>query len=295
MLSILLPVYNFPCFELAEKLVLQASENGIPFELICINDASTQFKEENRTIRLLPYTTYIELSENIGRSRIRNLLVSKAQYEILLFLDCDSKIVGNDYIKKYLAEFHQTGILSGGTLYEPYPPIDTDYMLHWMYGSKREPKPDGNQREIFTSNNFMIGKAVIKKYPFNESIVRYGHEDTFFQIELKKHHVQIRHINNPVLHIGLETNKRFLEKTRDAMLNLYDFYKAGYFNGLDTDKIRLLKIYLSLRKYGLTTPVGWLYPVINYVNTKINTGKHPNLKILDLYKLAFLARIFQKG
>ncbi|MDR2805649.1 MAG: glycosyltransferase, partial [Dysgonamonadaceae bacterium] len=163
MLSILIPIYNFSCFDLARELSAQASAANVPFEIICIDDASCFYKKENRAIRDLPHTVYIELIENIGRSRIRNLLVSKAQYDILLFLDCDSKIANSDYIKRYLEEFRRADILSGGTLYEPCPPTDLNYALHWTFGSKRESPPDENQRKTFTSNNFIIKKTIIEK------------------------------------------------------------------------------------------------------------------------------------
>lgn len=290
MLSILIPVYNFPCFDLVRELVAQASATQVPFEILCIDDASSLYKEENRAIRDLPHTVYEELTGNIGRSRIRNLLVSKAQYETLLFLDCDSKIVTNNYIQKYLEEFRRNGIVSGGTLYGPAP-THPDYVLHWTFGSRREPKPDGNQKKTFTSNNFIIQKTIIEQYPFNEQVVRYGHEDSLFQMELEKHGLSIRFIRNPVLHAGLETNQRFIEKTQESIRNLYELYASGVFNDLDTGKIRLLTTWLRLKKWKIDRLFYHLFPVIDRLNRKTNAGGRPHLWVFDLYKLTFLARI----
>jgi glycosyltransferase involved in cell wall biosynthesis len=274
-----------------KELATQASAANVPFEIICIDDASSLYKEENQPVRELPHATYMELTENAGRSRIRNLLVSKAKYEMLLFLDCDSKIAKSDYIKKYLEEFRQYDILSGGTLYESCPPTNPNYALHWTFGSRREPKPDGIQRKTFTSNNFVIKKSIIEKYPFNEQIVRYGHEDSFFQMELEKQGLTIRFIQNPVIHIGLETNKRFIEKTQESVMNLYDLYASGVFNSLNTDRIRLLKTYIRLKKWKADRLFARLFPVINRLNQKTNASGNPNLLIFDCYKLTFLARI----
>ena len=291
MLSILIPVYNFPCFDLVRELAAQASASHVPFEIICIDDASSLHKEENAAIRDLPRTIYIELTENIGRSRIRNLLVSKAQYEMLVFLDCDSEIVKSDYIPRYLEEMRYCDIVSGGTLYDPSPPANPAYSLHWKFGSRREPKPDNNQQKTFTSNNFAIKKKIIEKYPFNERIVRYGHEDSLFQMVLAKQGLSIRFTHNPVIHTGLETNTHFIEKTQESIRNLYDLYSSGVFDGLNTGKIRLLQTYIRIKKWKADRLFQWFFPAVNFLNQKTNAIGHPNLLVFDLYKITFLTRI----
>jgi glycosyltransferase involved in cell wall biosynthesis len=291
MLSILIPVYNFPCFELARGLVAQASAVGVTYELVCVDDASSRFKEENRAIGNLPRATFIELSENIGRSRIRNLLVSKAQYEMLLFLDCDSKIVRDDFIERYLEAFRRADVLAGGTLYDPLRPVDPEYVLHWTVGSCREPKPEGNQRRTFASNNYAIRRSVIAACPFNEKVVRYGHEDSLFQMELEREGQAVQFINNPVIHTGLETNRRFIEKTRESVEGLYELYAAGVFNGLNTSRIRLLQTWLRLKKWKIDGWAARLFPVANRWNERTNAVGKPNLWIFDVYKLSLLARL----
>jgi len=291
MLSILIPIYNFPCFDLVQELEVQASTANIPFEIICIDDASSLYKKENQTIGNLPHALYIELAENIGRSRIRNLLVSKAQYEMLLLLDCDSKITNADYIQKYLEEMRQYDILSGGTLYEPFPPADPAYLLHWKFGVEREPKPDNDQQKTFASNNFAIKKSIIEKYPFNEEILRYGHEDSLFQMELEKQGLTIRFISNPVIHSGLETNTCFIEKTRDSVMNLYDLYVSGFFDGLNTRKIRLLHTYIQTKKWKIDRLFSLFFPVMNFLNNQTNASGKPHLFIFDLYKLSLLTQV----
>ena len=296
MLSILIPVYNFPCFDLVRELAQQAaSATNVSFEIICIDDASSLYKEENAAIRDLPHTLYVELTENVGRSRIRNLLVSKAQYETLVFLDCDSKIVNTDYLQKYLEEMRHCDIVSGGTLYESCPPADPAYALHWKYGSRREPKPDDNQGKTFTSNNFAIKKTIIEHYPFNEKIVRYGHEDSIFQMELEKQGLSVRFIRNPVVHTGLETNIRFIEKTQESVTNLYELYASGVFDGLNTGKIRLLQTYIRLKKWRMDSLFSLLFPVINLLNRKTNAKGHPNLLVFDLYKFTFFVYAIRKN
>ncbi|MDR1738162.1 MAG: glycosyltransferase family 2 protein [Candidatus Symbiothrix sp.] len=292
MLSILLPVYNFPCLKLVKTLSEQGSKLSIPFEIICMDDASTQYRKENQAIAAVPHARYIELPENIGRSRIRNRLAAQAKYDNLLFMDCDSEIRTPDYIAKYVATIQDRDFVSGGTLYASQPPSDHQYYLHWKYGVHREPKPNTQCKAVFTSNNFLIKKKIILKYPFNENIVRYGHEDTIFQLELEQHGIRLQYIVNPVVHIGLETNRAFLSKTEDSIRNLYDMYRSGILDNFNIKKIRLLYTYLCLKKYHLTRFLVITAPIIRIIHRKINFGKHPNLILFDVYKLAFLSRIF---
>ncbi|MBR0361683.1 MAG: glycosyltransferase, partial [Paraprevotella sp.] len=102
MLSILIPTYNYLCAGLVCDLHQQAERLGIDYEILVADDGSQEsFKVKNRIINKLPHCKYIELEENIGRSRIRNLLGRTAQYDYLLFMDCDAEVVNRDFIAKY--------------------------------------------------------------------------------------------------------------------------------------------------------------------------------------------------
>ena len=89
MLSILIPTYNYNIFPLVTELVNQAKVLKIEFEIITIDDGSNQFQIENHKINHLENCSYTVLSNNIGRSSIRNLLAKKAKFKWLLFLDAD--------------------------------------------------------------------------------------------------------------------------------------------------------------------------------------------------------------
>ena len=52
---------------------------------------------ENRIIQNLENVIYRELPQNLGRSKIRNVLGKAAKFDYLLFLDCDSKVVSDNY------------------------------------------------------------------------------------------------------------------------------------------------------------------------------------------------------
>ena len=47
----------------------------------------------------------------------------------------------------------------------------------------------------------------------------YGHEDTLFAMELKRHGFAVTHIDNPLEHIGIEPVEEFLRKSANGVTN----------------------------------------------------------------------------
>jgi len=92
MLSILIPIYNEDITKLVKDLAYQCNRQKIDFEIICFDDASKQrYKDKNEVLRSVFRVNYVELSENLGRAKIRNWLAKSARFEHLMFLDGDSK------------------------------------------------------------------------------------------------------------------------------------------------------------------------------------------------------------
>ena len=104
MLSVLIPVYNYNIFTLVETIYKQTLECNIPFEIICLDDASQEFTIENQRINQFQNCFFTILEKNIGRSAIRNLLAKKAVYENQLFLDADVISVHDNFISNYISE-----------------------------------------------------------------------------------------------------------------------------------------------------------------------------------------------
>lgn len=291
MISILIPVYNFNIVDFVKSLSQQACETGVPFEIICIDDASEEsYKYHNNFIRSIPNVRYEELSKNIGRSRIRNLLAKQARYDQLLFLDCDSSILQDDFIQQYVKHAKPDAIVYGGRNYEKNPPKNKDYFFRWYYGVKRETTSANTRKKqpyrSFMTNNFLIPKEVFLKYPLDENIKGYGHEDTLLGIELKKAGIPIIHIDNPLCHIGLETAEEFLEKSICGIKNLKILIQEGKI----TKDVKLYNYYQFLKKTGLTMPikmVGKAY--IKGIEEKLKSAK-PKLALFDFWKLYHLSK-----
>ena len=284
MLSILIPIYNYNCVQLIESLHAQATEAGIEFEIRCIDDASSLYKEENRQVNALKHCSYTELSENIGRSKIRNLLASNAIYEHLLFLDCDSAIFFADFIRNYLPYLNNFEIISGKRIYTELPPTDHQYYLHWFYGTYRETKSSN-----FMSNNFVVKKSLLKKVKFNENITRYGHEDTLFQIQLEEINIDIHFIDNPVVHIGLDAADVFIEKNNEGIKNLLYLSEHNIIPNKYLYRFRLLKKYKAINKYKLNKVLALLFPVFKKAFICNLKGNNPHLFFFDMYKLMYIS------
>lgn len=232
MLSILIPVYNVDVTKLVKSLFKQCSSQKIRFEILVFDDCSEEkYKAKNKELGSLFGVNYLELKENLGRSKIRNWLVKSAIYERVLFLDSDSKLVGRSFVKEYLEVINDADVIVGGRIYSKKPPRAKSKYLHWLYGSKKESKKaktrNKQKANYFHTNNFLADRSIFDQVKFNEEIVGYGYEDLAFGHIIKKCDMSILHIDNPVEHIGLETNKVFLQKTENAIRNLIEYEREG--------------------------------------------------------------------
>ena len=174
MLSICIPIYNFDVRALIDDLLCQGNKLAVPFELILIDDCSEKsFKNINKLS--CEKATYIELDKNIGRSKIRNLFLEYAQYENLLFLDCDAKLVSETYLENYISLLMNENpqVIFGGSIYENELK-DKNCLLNWKYGLKRQQQSAENRKlnpyQSFMTNNFIIKKSLFEKEKFNEKL-----------------------------------------------------------------------------------------------------------------------------
>lgn len=287
MLSVLIPVYNFDITPLVRSLHQQLSDEGKPFEILLLDDGSkASFKEVNRTIRDLPDVVYEELPQNVGRSRIRNRMAERARYDHLLYLDCDSELEDSRFIRRYLEAADGRTVVNGGRSYAATPPDDASVFFRWKYGICRETVNAAERNRaphsFFLSNNFLIPREVMLRFPFNEQLSGYGHEDTLLAIELGQAGVPVRHIDNPARHIGLESAGDFLGKWDQSIANLHRLMQRG----VPMQHLKLVQWYLKLNR----PPVRWLYTtgfkVIEPLVLRNLNGRNPSLFLFDGLRLA---------
>ena len=291
MLSICIPIFNFDTTLLVNALLDEKALLKETVEIILIDDASTSHTKTNKQFDNT--CTYITLTENVGRSKIRNLFLEYANNPYLLFLDCDSLILSPNFIANYIAEIKTgTNICCGGRVYPEICP-SRKQQLSWKYGIQRESKTaldrSKNPNDSFMTNNFLIQKSLLEKIRFDERISCYGHEDTLFGYELKKQHISIKHIENPILNGYLETNEAFIDKTEIAIKNLVlitDFLKVDF---SFINNVHLLRIYQKVKPFHFLISI--VTRISNPIIKQILKRGVVNIHLFNLYKLGVLISI----
>ena len=128
------------------------------------------------------------------------------------------------YLLKWIPMINTASVICGGTLYNDSAPGDPDKILRWKYGRIREQKKAAERNKHphsnFSTFNFLIEKSVFSKIRFNEELKQYGHEDTLLGYQLKKAGINVLHIDNGLIHEGVESNREFLNKTKLGIENL---------------------------------------------------------------------------
>jgi len=296
MLSILIPVYNYNAVGLVEELHKQASLTGILFEILLLDDNSdTNCKRDNVVLRDFPNTTLFELPTKAGRAIARNYLASQAKYDYFLFMDCDSEPVDAEFIARYLpyCEGKET-VVCGGTAYKKQKP-DSDSYLRWVYGTHCEEKPAKQRNKApgsrFSTFNFLIARELFLSIRFNELLRNYGHEDTLFGLELQKKGYIVTHIDNPLYHIGIDTNDVYLEKTRQGVENLKILMEQYPDKEQLVQDIRLLKYYMFLEKTHTTALFFLKFRLFQSLMLANFRSRMPNLTLFNLYKLGYLCSL----
>jgi hypothetical protein len=280
-------------------LHLQAEKAGYPFEILLMDDASSEvFRKKNQSIDF-EFVNYIQLNENIGRSKIRNRLAGEAKFPYLLFMDCDSSVASTEYIENYTCFFEPRTICCGGRKYEDKEPADSTY-LRWKYGIEREcasaSERSKNPNAGFQTNNFLIHKDLFEKVKFNEDLIGYGHEDTLFGLELLGQGIIIRHIDNPLIHLDLEIAPAFLEKTEAGIKNLHRIELLLHEKYPEyIDHSRLMRSKLFLQKFHLSGFVSKLFSIMRRPMKAYLLKKKPSLTIFDLYRLGLLITFSQSS
>ena len=294
MLSILIPTYNYNISTLVTGLHRQAMESYVDFEIVVMEDGSNEYLYENSNSTALKNCNHIVLEKNIGRSAIRNLLADIAQYDHLLFMDCDAEICSPYYIEKYLSFCKEECVVIGGTAYSELN-TNPEYSLRLKYGRKREARPAIiRNKNNFATFNFLISKNIFNQIRFDESIKGYGHEDTLFGHRILELGYSFIQIDNPLIHNGLDNNLIFIKKTEESCKNLFLLYKSGIYPFLSSDS-KLLKSYLLIDKYKLTNLLAFKYDITRTIFQKMLCKKNPSLLLFDIYKLLYICKYASKN
>ena len=291
-ISLLIPVCDYDVVALVHSM--KNCIGNIPeFVEILIGDDGSTPEYRARYLSLESEGVKVIVSEkNIGRAAIRNKLALEAKGDYLLFIDADAMIPGTAeaYILKWIGAMSSARVISGGILYHESPPGDPDKMLRWEYGRKREQRKasERNKRPYaaFSTFNVLIDKSIFSILRFNEDLKQYGHEDTLFSYQLEKAGIKILHIDNGLVHEGLESNREYLNKTRLGIENLSMLYDNVTDKRTFSSSVMMLRVYNALRVFRLTLILAGIF--IRYrerMEIKIDSS-NPSILLFGIYKVS---------
>ena len=287
-ITVCIPIYNYYAYPLVRRLVNQAKGLKTEIDVICIDDHSSGYYE-NQNKGILEIARYLRLGENVGRARIRNLFLKYADGDYLLFLDDDS-VVPDSFLKTYIKHIsNDTQVIVGGRKYDKTGD-DQEHRLRYLYGSKVESQSASVRKQhpyrSFMTNNFLIRRDVFEKVHFDERISKYGHEDTLFGYALEQNKVNLVHIDNAVVNGNVETNVEFLHKTVEAVENLAEIYDRMWEDQRFCQSVRLLRAYGNVRRTGMVKLVYTLFKIFKSpMESHFVNGNGISLKQFSFYKL----------
>ena len=292
MLSILIPTYNYDVNPLVSELHKQCLECGIEFQIIVFDDCSKQYLDENQKINNLSKCQFFISDKNSGRTSTRNKLAHKADFKWLLFLDADVIPVNSDFISKYLSFIdEQYQVVFGGYCYDKDTKPKRECRFRYKYGKEREEKTASERnlepyKYIFSGNLLILKKTFLAtNYPHKDA--HYG-MDIYFAYQLFFNKTKILHIENPIYHLGLETNEIFFKKSILAVESRKKFL-------IDCEQIEkispLIKHYKTIKKYGLLPIAILFFKITEPILKKRIFNKNPSLFCFDIYRLGYLCSI----
>ena len=202
--SVIIPVYNTEKF-LRKCLDSVCNQTLQDIEIICINDCSTdgsleilrEYAGKDNRIKL------IELLENCGAAKARNIGIDIAEGEYLGFVDSDD-FIDLDFYKKLYGKAKETDADAvKGKLYLYDINTNKVYLEAWIDINDSVKKNKANF--YFTFTTAIYKSSLIKEYNirFLEGLIHF--EDPYFTINAATHYNKLEviddakyyYINNP--------------------------------------------------------------------------------------------------
>lgn len=281
MISICIPVYNYDVNPIIHQLLQQCELLPEFTEILIYDDASPV----NVTLdRAHPLIGLHRGEENVGSVGSRAFLAAQASNNWALFIDADVAFPTGLFLKNYLNIINKkTLIYYGGVLYQEKKP-KSDEILRWKYGREREIRKPLNQEQFysyFVSCHFMIQRNLALELFKIDKIGGYG-MDIYLSFYMRNEQIPILYFNNPVIHLGLESNTAYLKKSLEGIETTFNAERRGL---IPNDFRPVQRVYLKIKKVRLLT---LFMSVLKFYQKRLekNVLSHrPKLIYLDLLKL----------
>ena len=292
MLSILVPIYNFNAFPTVQELHRQCVEQEIPFEIICQDDASqSDLNRFNEKINDLYNCSFVSLKNNISHRENRNNLAAQSKFDWLLFLDGDSIITNKNYIHHYIKQINTFDIVYGGRLHPEKCPSNNQ-KLRWKYGRYMEdqsaPEREKKGYSALLFNNTVIKKKCFDTVKFDTNTTKYGHDDTQLSYRLNLKTFTLKHLENPVEHGDIDTNRDYIGKTKQSLENLQQLYQT---KTIDPKFVKLLSLYDFLVRSKLKYGIAVFFKIFSEALEQNLKSNNPKLFFFNCFRLGYLCSI----
>jgi len=296
MISILIPTFNYNVYPLVLELNKQADELAIEYEILVQDDGSTNSENINQNSKIEDFKncSIFYNKVNLGRSENRNVLVRKAKFDWLIFLDCDMFPFDSNFILNYLTaiQSNTASFYFGGIIYKKETPKEDEF-LRWIYGNKREAIPveirQKNKYKYALTSNILVKKSILITTPFNSLLTKYGFEDLVLILELKKLNIDIQHINNPLYHLNLEKSIVFIDK-HDASLENLKLLLDSKIISSNATRMSFLKQKISF--FPINLIIISLFKLFKTQIINNLTSKKPKLFLFDFYRLGYFLNLY---
>lgn len=229
-MSLLIPFYkDDPCGLLTALSALCVDEGAV--EIIAYDDG-TGDAELSRQIKAclaqlrLPVKIIID-TVNKGRAAARNALQDAARAEWILFLDADMRPMSVDFLNNYLELINAdvADVLFGGFHVEAKA-AEAERDLHRALSEQSDCLSLGDRiaagPQYVATSNLCLRKSVIEAEPFDPGFSGWGWEDSEWAARISERYV-LQHIDNPALHMGLETTDTLLRRFQTSGPNYVRF------------------------------------------------------------------------
>ena len=284
-LSILIPTYDYNARRLVADLHALALREGVEAEILVGDDASPSGAAWLAAVEDLPSVRVLRYAANAGRAAHRNRIAEQARGQWLLFIDCDAQLPPAFSLRRYLEGTAHAPVVCGG-LYHPDVNPNPEATLRYAYERAADRRRTASHRqqhpyEQLSTFNFLIRRDVFLSILFDPSCTDYGYEDTLFGVELQQRAIPIHHIDNPLIHLGLEPNAVYLAKVETSLRTLANIEKKIQHHSAVVRAARRLR---ALHLDGLTRR---LFHLTQKKLRRNLLGPRPNLFLFKLYKLGY--------
>lgn len=294
MLSIVIPTYNMDCLRLVTDLQQQCEELEATFEatfeyeIIVADDCSTNESviSRNEMMEFLPNCEYVRMEANVGRAALCNWLFETARYEYVLMIDADAAVISEDFLLSYWENRQPSGVVVGGIATPKHAPRGHELRLKYELAADKQRALSYRQShpyDNFSTFNVLFHQNVLQKIVFDHRISEYGYEDALMGVRLSELSIPITHIDNPLLHTGINSNESFLKNSEAALRMLHTIGSPMI------EKARVSQTYMQLQKYHLVGCLRFVYHLFHSFLRKNLCSRWPSLWAFALYKLGYYA------